>query len=308
VQAIRDNLASEYQLVGYIDDDPAKQGQTIEGLPIIGTGRDLVSLVKAKNISEVIFAITDDIHSTLLQALMDCQEQGVQITLMPLLYEEITGKVPVEHLGGQWPVALPMDHASTGSFFPILKRAIDVIVSGTGIVILGFIFPFVALAIYIDSPGPIFYAQERVGKGGRIFRLIKFRSMIPNAEEDVALWAGERDARVTRVGRFLRAPHIDELPQFINIFRGEMSIVGPRPERPQFVAELEKEIPFYRLRHSVKPGMAGWALVKCGYGSSVEDALIKLEYDLYYINHQSIYLDFLILLKTIGDMLTLGGR
>lgn len=308
VQAIRDNLASGYQLVGYVDDDPAKQGQAIEGLPVIGTSRDLVSLVKARNISEVILAITHDMHGTLLQALMDCQEQGVRITLMRLLYEEITGKVPVEHLGDQWPAALPMDHASTGSFFPLLKRAIDVIISGIGIVILAFIFPVIALAIYIDSPGPIFYAQERVGKGGKIFCLVKFRSMIPNAEEGAVLWAGERDVRVTRVGRFLRTTHIDELPQFINIFRGEMSVVGPRPERPEFVAELEKRIPFYRLRHAVRPGMAGWALVKYGYGSSVEDVLIKLEYDLYYIKHQSIYLDLLILLKTIGTMLLFRGR
>jgi len=309
VQAIRESLASGYQLVGYIDDDPAKQGQTIEGVPVIGTRHDLVPLAKAERISEVILAITHNVHRELLQALMGCQELGVRITLMPLLYEEITGKVPVEHIGDSWPVALPMDHASTGSFFSVFKRAVDVIISLIGLAILAILFPFVALAIYVDSPGPIFYIQERVGKGGRTFRAFKFRSMILGAEESgKAIWAGERDARVTRVGRFLRATHIDELPQFINIFRGEMSVVGPRPERPEFVAELEKRIPFYRLRHAVRPGMAGWALVQYGYGSSVEDALVKLQYDLYYIKHQSIYLDFLILLKTIGGMLSFRGR
>lgn len=309
VQAIRESLGSGYQLVGYIDDDPAKQGQIIEGVPVIGTRHDLVPLAKAERISEVILAITHEIHGELFKALMDCQELGIQITLMPLFYEEITGKVPVRHIGENWPVALPLDHASTGSLFSASKRAMDIILSAMGLAVLVILFPFVALAIYIDSPGPIFYVQERVGKGGKTFRAFKFRSMILRAEEKgKAVWAGERDARATRVGRFLRATHIDELPQFINIFRGEMSVVGPRPERPEFVAELEKQIPFYRLRHAVRPGMAGWALVKYGYGSSVEDALIKLQYDLYYIKHQSLYLDLLILLKTIGGMLSFRGR
>jgi exopolysaccharide biosynthesis polyprenyl glycosylphosphotransferase len=309
VQAIRENLASGYQLVGFIDDDPAKQGQAIEGLPVIGTRHDLVPLARAERVSEVILAITHEVHGELFKALMNCQELGIRITLMPLLYEEITGKVPVRHIGESWPAALPLDHPSTGSLFPAFKRGMDIIISIIGLAMLAILFPFVSLAIYIDSPGPIFYVQERVGRVGRTFRAFKFRSMILGAEEEgKAIWAEVRDARVTRVGRFLRATHIDELPQFINVLRGEMSVVGPRPERPEFVAELEKIIPFYRLRHAVRPGMAGWALVNCGYGSSVEDALLKLEYDLYYIKHQSIYLDFLILLKTIGQMLVMRGR
>ena len=309
VQAIKESLASGYQLVGYIDDDPAKQGQTIEGVPVIGTRHDLIPLAKAERVSEVILAITHEMHGELFKALMDCQELGIQITLMPLLYEEITGKVPVRHIGESWPAALPLDHASTGSLFPAFKRAMDIILAAIGLTVLAILFPFVALVICIDSSGPIFYAQERVGKGGKTFRAFKFRSMILGAEgKGEAVWAEERDARVTRVGRFLRATHIDELPQFIDVLRGEMGVVGPRPERPEFVAELERRIPFYRLRHAVRPGMAGWALVKYGYGSSVEDALIKLQYDLYYIKHQSLYLDFLILLKSLGQMLALRGR
>jgi len=309
VQTIRENLGPDYQMVGYIDDDLGKQGQVVEGLPVIGTHRDLASLVKAKDISEVILAITHNLHHELFRALMDCQEQGAQITPMPLLYEEITGKVPVEHIGDSWPVALPLDHASTGGFFPLLKRAMDLSITAIGLTVLVILLPLVALAIYIDSPGSIFYLQERVGKGGKTFRAIKFRSMILGSEENgKAIWARERDARVTRVGRFLRATHIDELPQFINILRGEMSVVGPRPERPEFVAELEKRIPFYRLRHAVRPGMAGWGLVKYGYADSVEDALEKVQYDLYYIKHQSIYLDLLILAKTIGAMISFKGR
>jgi len=309
VRAIREDLASGYELVGYVDDDPAKHGQTIEGLPVLGTSDDLVSLAKAEGVSQIILAITHEMQGRLFKVLMHCQELGIRISLMPLLYEEITGKVPVRHIGESWPAALPLDHASTGSLFSVSKRAMDVVISLLGLAVLSVLFPLVALAIYVDSPGPIFYRQERVGKGGTIYRLVKLRTMVPDAERDGrAVWASEKDPRVTRVGRILRATHIDELPQFINIFRGEMSVVGPRPEREEFVAELEKQIPFYRLRHAVKPGMAGWALVRHGYGSSVEDALTKLQYDLYYIRHQSLYLDLLILLKTLGRMVILKGR
>jgi len=190
----------------------------------------------------------------------------------------------------------------------LVKRAMDVVLAGLGLILLGLATPFIALAVYLDSPGPIFYTQARVGKGGRIFRAYKFRSMVPNAELGQAVWAERADSRVTRVGRILRKTHVDEFPQFVNILRGEMSAVGPRPERPEFVEELTREIPFYRVRHAVKPGMAGWGLVKQGYGASREDALLKLQYDLYYIKHQSLWLDIIILLKTIADTLTLGGR
>jgi exopolysaccharide biosynthesis polyprenyl glycosylphosphotransferase len=308
VRAIEENLPSEYQLVGYIDDDPSKQRQVIEGVPVIGSQRDLLSLLKEKDVSEIILAITHTVRGELIRAIMDCQEQGVQITLMPLIYEEITGRVPVEHAGDDWSLVLPLDHAAIGGFWPFFKRVMDILISGMGLIILAFLFPILALAIYIDSPGPIFYVQERVGRGGRIFRLFKFRSMIPSAEESGAAWAEENDPRVTRVGRFLRRTMMDELPQFINVSRGEMSIVGPRPERPIFADQLAAQIPFYRARHAVKPGMAGWALINYGYSSSVQDALVKLQYDLYYIKHQSIYLDLLILAKTIGAMISLKGR
>ena len=308
VQAIEENLPSEYQLVGYIDDDPAKQRQVIEGIPVIGSRRDLLSLVKEEDISEIVLAITHTVHGELIQAIMDCQEQGVQTTLMPLLYEEITGRVPVEHVGDDWSLVLPLDHAAIGSFWPFVKRTMDIFISGIGLIVLALLFPILALAIYVDSPGPIFYTQERVGKGGRIFQVIKFRSMIPNAEESGAVWAEENDPRATRVGRFLRRTMMDELPQLINVARGEMSIVGPRPERPIFADQLAEQIPFYRARHAVRPGMAGWALVNYGYSSSVRDALVKLQYDLYYVKHQSIYLDLLILAKTIGAMISFKGR
>ena len=205
VRAIQENISSGYHIVGFVDDDPAKQGLTIEGVKVIGTRYDLVRLVKEESVSELILAITWDIHDDLTKAIMDCQERGVQITPMFLLYEEITGRVPVGHIGHNWTLALPTDHASTGNFFPLFKRTFDIIVSAAGLVVLGALFPFLALAIYIDSPGPIFYTQRRVGRGGKVFRLFKLRSMVPDAERDGRpVWASEKDKRVTRVGRFLR--------------------------------------------------------------------------------------------------------
>jgi len=308
-EVIQAHRGGGLELLGFIDDDLAKQDQTIVGLPVLGTCQDLEDLVRKEGVHQIVLAITHDVHDTLFRALVAAQEQGVEITPMPVLFEDLTGKVPIEHVGDNWLAALPLDHAALSGFFPLLKRGFDVAVSAVGLAIFGILFPGIALALYIDSPGPIFYRQERVGRGGSTFRVFKLRSMVPDAEKQGrAVWAEEGDPRITRVGRILRATHLDEFPQFVNILKGEMSVVGPRPERPAFVAELEQQVPFHRLRHAVKPGMAGWALVNHGYSSSVEDAMIKVQYDLYYIKHQSLYLDMLILFKTLLDMVTLGGR
>jgi exopolysaccharide biosynthesis polyprenyl glycosylphosphotransferase len=205
-------------------------------------------------------------------------------------------------------MTMPLQYPEAKPLNRLIKRTSDIILASLGILCWAPAFPFIALAIYLDSPGPIFYTQKRVGKGGRIFKAYKFRSMVPDAEKDKAVWAQENDPRVTRIGRFLRKTHIDEFPQFLNILKGEMSAVGPRAERPEFVDELVKEIPFYSMRHAVKPGMAGWGLVKQGYAASKEDARVKLEYDLYYIKHQSLWLDMVILFKTIVDTITFRGR
>ena len=312
LQTLREEGNGTYQVVGFVDDDPAKQGTSVaaggEAVPVLGDCQALRELIPQHGVSALILAITHEINGRTLQALMDCLELGVEIIPMPLLYEELTGKVPVEHIGDNWYVAMPIRHSGTGALYPLLKRLMDIVLASLGLFLLALATPFIALAIYLDSPGPIFYAQERVGKGGRIFKLYKFRSMRPDAEKEGAVWAQENDPRVTRVGRILRKTHVDEFPQFLNILKGEMSAVGPRPERPEFVAELVEEIPFYRVRHAVKPGMAGWGLVKQGYGASKEDALLKLQYDLYYIKHQSLWLDLVILLKTVVDTLTLRGR
>ncbi|MBI5635269.1 MAG: sugar transferase [Nitrospirae bacterium] len=331
-RTLTENGNGMYHIVGFVDDDPAKIGSEVQvrdtcsdaatvgqgseasyrnvGIPlrVLGDHCALPNLITGHSVSTLVVAITHQVSSELLQALMDCLESGVEILPMPLLYERLTGRVPVEYIGNNWCVAMPVNHPGTRKIWPIVKRAFDLTSASLGLICLGIAFPLIALAIYLDSPGPIFYTQERVGKGGRTFRLYKFRSMRPGAENGKAIWASKNDERVTRVGYILRKTHIDEFPQFLNIIKGEMSAVGPRPERPEFVNELTREIPFYRVRHAVKPGMAGWGLVKQGYGSSKEDALLKLQYDLYYIKHQSLWLDIVILFKTIVDTLTFRGR
>jgi exopolysaccharide biosynthesis polyprenyl glycosylphosphotransferase len=327
-QALEENGNGTYETVGFVDDDPEKIGRGAgeqgskgaEGSSpphlspsapplVLGDRYALPELIERRGVTTLILAITDELDGELLQILIDCLEHGVEVIAMPVLYEQLTGRVPVEHVGKNGYVAMPLRHPGTGALWPLVKRLFDIVSAGMGAICLGLAFPFIALAIYLDSPGPIFYTQERVGQGGERFRVYKFRSMVPQAErEGEAVWAEENDDRVTRVGRILRKMHVDEFPQFFNILKGEMSAVGPRPERPEFVEELAEEIPFYRVRHAVKPGMAGWGLVKQGYGSSKEDAMIKLQYDLYYIKHQSLWLDVVILLKTILDTVTLGGR
>ena len=311
-EALAEQGSPCYQIVGFVDDDAGKQNKPIQvkgqSFEVLGGRHTLRNLLVQHNVSTVALAITQGIDGELLQILTDSLELGVEITLMPVLYEQLTGRVPIEHVGRNWRVAMPIHHPGTQTLWPLVKRVFDVVSSGLGLICLGLAFPLIALALYIDSPGPIFYTQERVGKGGRTFRVYKFRSMIPDAESGTAVWAEKNDSRVTRVGRLLRKTHVDEFPQFLNILKGEMSAVGPRPERPEFVEDLAKEIPFYRVRHAVKPGMAGWGLVRQGYGASKEDAVVKLQYDLYYIKHQSLWLDMVILLKTVVDTLTLRGR
>ncbi len=314
-QAIQQNASVHYRILGFVDDDPAKQGQAVNiprsavSLPVLGTSRDLVRLVKAEGVPEVILAVTHNISSPLFQALLECKEQGMQITLMPVLFEQLTGQVPIEHIGNNWNIALPLDSAEGGGVYPITKRLFDITGALIGLALYLLLLPFLIIAIKLDSPGPIFLWQERIGKGGKVFKLIKLRTMVANAESDgQAQRAETNDPRITRVGRLLRKAHLDEMPQLINVLKGDMSAIGPRPERPEHLAELDLMIPFHRLRNAVKPGMAGWAVVNYGYIDSVQDAKIRLQYDLYYIKHQSLWLDLLILLQTMGQMLMLKGR
>lgn len=308
-KVIQEHYQAYYDLIGFIDDDPAKRGKMIAALNVLGGRDDLVRIVKECHVAEIILAVTRDMADELFRELLHAQEQGIEMTPMPLLYEQMTGRVPVEHIGDSWYLALPLGDNTASIYSLALKRLFDILISSLGLLGFGVMLPFIALAIRLDSPGAIFYSQTRVGQGGKIFSVRKLRTMVTNAERNgQAVWATKNDPRITRLGKFMRKLHLDELPQFWNVLHGEMSIVGPRPERPEFVAQLENQIPFYRLRHAVKPGMAGWALVNAGYVDSIDDARVRVEYDLYYIKHQSIWLDLWILFRTAGHMLAFGGQ
>lgn len=294
-----------YEPLGFIEDG---SGGGDKPLPVLGEKEALRDLVAEGRVDAVVLALPREPDGELLQVLTDCISMGAKVIPMPVLYERLTGRVPVEHVGGMWYVAMPLDHPLTKAINRAIKRAFDIVMASIGLAFFLPLLPFLALAIYLDSPGPIFYTQWRVGRGGRPFKLYKLRTMVPDAEKERPLWAKEKDPRVTRVGRLLRKTHLDEFPQMFNILKGDMSVVGPRPERPEFVKELTKEIPFFPLRHAVKPGMAGWGLVKYGYAASKKDSLYKLQYDLYYIKHWSLWLDITILAKTIIDTVTFRGR
>jgi exopolysaccharide biosynthesis polyprenyl glycosylphosphotransferase len=280
-------------------------------LPLLGNRHDLTRLVREYDVDVLVIAIcqTPRIHPQLFQAMLECREQNVRVEPMTNLYERLTGRVPVEYAGNDLYVVMPLNDSATKRIFEAMKRLFDVFAASFGCLLLATIAPMVALANAIWSPGPLFFRQVRVGQGGKVFSLFKLRSMIPGAEEGCgAVWASKNDDRVTPVGRFLRKTRLDELPQAINVLKGEMSLVGPRPERPEFVANLIKTVPFYQARHAVRPGLTGWAQVRYRYGSSVEDSLVKLQYDLYYIKRQSFYLEGSILVKTAAVMLRGEGH
>ena len=250
----------------------------------------------------------DMLWTELFDTILESCELGISITTAGTVYENATGRVPVQQLGSSLDMAMPLNQSATYRFYLMARRASDIGASLLGCVVLALAIPLVWLANRVSSPGPLFYAQERVGEGGRIFRVLKFRSMVVNAERFGAVWASENDPRITPVGQLLRKTRIDELPQFWNILRGDMSMIGPRPERPEFVNQLARDIPFYRARHAIKPGLTGWAQVCYRYGASMEDSLIKLQYDLYYVKHVSLLMDLRIVLLTIPVVLGFKGR
>lgn len=309
IEAIRENAADEYEVRGIIG-TPEEVGQVIAGVPVLGTGSDIMNFVYRDQITEIIITGTQVLSGETFQGVMDAYERGVVIIPMTLLYERITGRVPVEHVNNDWAVVfLPMKNTSEiFDPYPLIKRAMDIVLSLVGLAVFALILPFIALAIRLNSPGSIFYTQERLGRNGCVFRVYKLRSMIQDAEAETgAVFSRPGDPRVTKVGRFLRKTRLDEVPQLINVLRGEMSWIGPRPERPEHVQRLTQKIPFYRTRLIVRPGLTGWAQVCYDYGSTDEDALTKLQYDLYYIRHHSLLLDLNIMLRTVGKVLSMSG-
>jgi len=259
----------------------------------------LIEVVKRLDIKEVIVAVREQRGGVLpLRELLECRVRGILVTDLSGFYERVRGEVPIDSLKASW--LIYANGFEQGSLRTLIKRAFDLLAAFVLFVVTLPLMLLTALAIKLESPGPVIYRQERVGRAGSPFTVLKFRSMRNDAEKDgIARWASVGDPRVTRVGRLIRKTRIDELPQLLNVLRGEMSFVGPRPERPNFVAQLKEQIPFYDLRHSVKPGLTGWAQVRYSYGASVEDARTKLQFDLYYVKNHSLFLDVLILFETV---------
>jgi sugar transferase (PEP-CTERM system associated) len=263
---------------------------------------DFSRAVESQRVSRVIVAMGDRRGKLPVRLLLALKSRGVLIQDGADVYEAVTGKVPIESLRLSWLLFSPGFHVSR--FLVIYKRLASIASSIIGLLLSLPLLPFVALAIKLTSPGPLIYKQKRVGKDGTVFYCYKFRTMRADAEADTgATWATDDDPRITRVGRFLRAARLDEIPQLWNVLKGDMSLVGPRPERPEFVEGLAREIPLYHLRHAIRPGITGWAQVRYRYGSSVEDAKEKLRYDLFYIKNISPGLDLLIFLQTIKIIL-----
>jgi sugar transferase (PEP-CTERM system associated) len=299
--------ARPFSIVGFLDDNPNAPDTVPEPYALLGKIQDLPALVEETRPDLIVVAQMNRRGNFPAKALIDCRMRGIQVEDWPTFYEKETGKILVTDLRPSWLIF--SDGFVKTPRTEIVKRLVDVGLSLTGLMLALPVMAAVALAIKMESRGPALFRQPRLGQNGRVFILNKFRSMREDAERDTGpVWAQQRDPRVTRVGAFLRKTRLDELPQLFNVLVGDMSFIGPRPERPEFVYELQKQIPFYMERLSVKPGITGWAQVRYRYGASVEDALEKLQYDLYYIKNLSLFLDLLILINTIQVVLFARGR
>jgi len=298
-----------FSLIGYIDDDPKKKDKMYSGLPVLGNCSQLLEINKNQQITDLIFAISGEMKPELNSAVLAAEENGIEVTTMPVVYEELFGRVPINLLADDWLLRSFVDRAHASGSYVLLKRLFDIFGSFIGLLILIPLFPIISLLIIIDDGFPVIFKQTRVGENGKQFLLLKFRSMSRDAEKDgIARFAVENDERVTKIGKFLRKSRIDELLQFINVFRGDISLVGPRAERPELVETLQREVPFYRARLFVKPGVTGWAQINYQYASNVEETAVKLEYDLYYIMHRNVFLDLMIFIRTIGTFFRFQGQ
>ncbi len=298
-----------YKVIGFINTgkeiSPRSNNDTIQEFATL----DLNSILKENSISEIIVAarISKRVSLPIYKELLDLLEKGFPIKEYTQVYEELTYRVPVHQIDKDFYRYFPFSRSNQNKLYLLFHHITNYLLSILGILIGIALLPLILVGNFIGNRGPLFYLQERVGKNGKTFFIIKLRSMIKNAEMDGAVWASKVDGRVTAFGRILRKTRMDEIPQFINVLKGDMSVIGPRPERPVFVKELSNEIPFYEIRHIIKPGLTGWAQVKGNYAASKEDALEKLQYDLYYIKKRSLFLDVDILVKTLSTVIFYRG-
>jgi sugar transferase (PEP-CTERM system associated) len=291
----RSDLGAE--IVGFIDPDPARLGAAVINPGVVGTIEDIPTLVRAMSVDRVVVSLADARGSLPMDKLLEMRLDGVTFDHMATVYEQYTGKIAVENLRPSWLIF--SSGFRKGRLLLTSKRALDLVAAIIGVILALPLLILTALAVRLDSPGPILYRQQRVGQHGRLFNLFKFRSMRQDAEANTgAVWCAEGDTRITRVGRFIRRTRLDEIPQLWNVLRGDMSLVGPRPERPEFVGSLARDIPFYGQRHTVKPGLTGWAQVSYSYAGSVDGTMEKLQYDLFYIKNLSLPLDLFIMFCT----------
>jgi sugar transferase (PEP-CTERM system associated) len=287
-----------YEIKGFVDDDCNQSIVSILHPKVLGSYKQLQEIVERENIDKVVVALSDCRGKLPMETLLACKFQGVAVEEGATFYEQVCSKIMLENLRPSWLVfSQGFSISPTLCFF---KRLADILLSVLGLILAAPLMIVVTILIKIDSRGPVFYRQQRVGQNGKRFTLTKFRSMRDDAEAVTGpIFADKDDLRITRVGRVLRTTRVDELPQLLNVLRGEMSFVGPRPERPFFVEQFAKDIPYYTQRLSVKPGLTGWAQVCYSYGATVEDAVEKLRLDLYYIKHVSLILDLFIIMKTL---------
>jgi exopolysaccharide biosynthesis polyprenyl glycosylphosphotransferase len=299
-----------YKIMGFVNCDGNLKDKVKFKNIIEYHSDDIEAIIKKENITEIVVAsynsetITAEIYNKLITLL----ESGFPIKEYTQVYEDMMQRVPVQFVGKDFYRYFPFSRSNQNKLYLFYQRLFDILISVVGIVVGVFFLPLIVLGNMVGNKGSLFYYQERIGKNGKGFRMVKYRTMIKNAETTGAVWAKKNDSRITPFGKFLRHSRLDEVPQFINILKGDMSLIGPRPERPFFVKELTQILPFYETRHIVKPGLTGWAQVKTRYGSSVDDSLLKLQYDLYYIKHRSFLLDMNILIKTLSTIIFFRGQ
>lgn len=299
-----------YRVVGFYDtgnDDsiviktPELEFYSLSKLNAVTEEMAISEIVVGTRISD---GMTTELNSTLIKLL----ELGIPIREYTQVYEELTYRIPVKHVEKDFYRYFPFSRSNQNKLYLFFNRILDLVMSVLGMAFGLAISPFILIGNLLGNRGPLFYTQKRVGKNGVPFNIYKLRSMVQNAEKNGAQFASAKDTRVTKFGKFLRKTRLDEIPQFINVIKGDMSLIGPRPERPVFVEDLSRKIPFYEVRHLVKPGVTGWAQVNAKYGSTDEDALEKLQYDLYYIKHRSLFLDVTIIVKTLSTIIFFRGQ
>lgn len=307
ISLVREILARpelHMKVVGFLDEKGENIGRSLVNPGIIGAAGDVEEIVRREKVDRVVLSLMERRGGTPARQLLNLKFAGVTVEDAHRFYETLSGRICLQRLSPSWLIL--SDGFRKSEFQLAAKRVFDLVVSACLIVLTLPITILLALTIWLESGGPVLFRQKRTGLHGKEFEILKFRSMRQDAEKDGPQWAAANDNRITRVGRFIRNMRLDELPQLINVFRGDMSLVGPRPERPVFCAMLEEKIPFFAQRHSVRPGITGWAQIKFQYGASIEESWTKLEYELFYIKHMSVTLDLAILFETVK--VVLSGR